>query len=203
MIPNGVCASFWDSGGRDGSSKRIVCVALFRPEKRQEDLVVALSQLSAERVDFECVFAGDGPNRTKVESLVTKFGLADRIRFLGHIDRQLVRELLARSGIFVLPSAVEGLPLSVMEAMANGLPIVATHAGGTAELVVHTETGFLVPPRRPDLIAKYVKKLLDDPEMRLAMGNVGRRRMQEQFSLQSMVEQTANLYLRVARNSEN
>jgi len=198
VIPNGLSVDYWTSRESERSGKQVVCVAQFRPEKGQGELIPVLKLIARTNPDFECLFAGEGPSRITVQGLVQDLGLANNTRFLGQLNRIAVRDLLASADIFVLPSLVEGLPGSVMEAMASRLPVVATDVGGTRELVIHGETGFLVPRNRPDLFASYIQDLLNNASLRLAMGNRGRKRIEEQFTLEAMVDKTASFYTEVA-----
>jgi glycosyltransferase involved in cell wall biosynthesis len=112
--------------------------------------------------------------------------------FAGH--RTDVPEILQALDIFVLPSNWEGLPNAVLEAMAAGLPVVATRVGGVPEVVVEGQTGILVPPRDPNALADALLTLLRDPNLRRRMGQAGRQRVQEYFSVDQMVSKTETLY---------
>src|SRR4029077_4711403 len=109
--------------------------------------------------------------------------------------------LLAHADVFVLPSLREGLPGSVMEAMANGLPVVATEVPGTRELVVDGVTGYLVAPRDPVALADRLQPLLENKSARLAMGRQGRRRVLTEFSMEQMIARHEELYESLARNT--
>ncbi|MBI5050449.1 MAG: glycosyltransferase family 4 protein [Nitrospirae bacterium] len=102
--------------------------------------------------------------------------------------------MLAISDIFALSSLSEGMPVSIMEAMASGLPVVSTDVGGVSELVMDGETGFLVPPKNPDALAEKIKALMDDKALREKMGMNGQERINETFTLERMVAKTEELY---------
>lgn len=121
-------------------------------------------------------------------------GLTASVRLVG--ERDDVPELLSSSSVFVLSSSSEALPVSVLEAMAAGLPVVATRVGGVPELVVDGETGFLVPPSDAAALAAALQRLLDDPELRARLGAAGRARAEEHFALDSFVEGHLDLYRR-------
>ncbi len=147
-----------------GDISLIVYVARFRPGKGQQDLLVALTLLSTGK--YLCLLVGDGPERPSVEDLAHKLGLGEYVRFMGARDHEEVCEILRLADIFVLASQWEGMPMAVLEAMAAGLPVVATDVGGTRELVVEGETGFLISPGDAQGLADRVARLLGDPELR-------------------------------------
>ena len=138
------------------------------------------------------VLAGDGPERKSLHELSVKLGIADRIRFLG--QRQDIPQLLACCDIFVLPSLYEGLPLSVLEALAAGKPILATAIGGTNEAVLHGVTGLLVRPADPAELAAGINSLLGNKEMATRLAEAGRTRAMEEFSSDAMVRGVIQVY---------
>lgn len=138
------------------------------------------------------VLAGDGPERQALEAQVHQLGISDRVVFLGY--RQDIPDLLACCDVFVLPSLYEGLPLSVLEAMAAGKPVIATAIGGTDEAVVHGETGLLVPAAAAAAIAGAIRALLADPVLAQRLAAAGKARVQQQFSMETMVQRVTNVY---------
>lgn len=128
----------------------------------------------------------------RLEEEIGRRGLASRVRLLG-LRRDLERVLPALD-LFLHTSTMEGLPNSLMEAMAAGLPIVATAAGGTPELVVEGETGFIAAPADVEALAGRAELLLDDAGLRARMGEAGARRVREAFPLERMVEATERIY---------
>lgn len=135
---------------------------------------------------------GDGPERAKLEALAEELRVAGRIRWAGY--RPDVYSLLPAFDVFVQSSRFEGLPTTVMEAMAAGLPVVATDVGGTPEVVEDGTTGLLVPPADPATLAQAITCLLEDADLRLAMGRAGYERAVKMFSVEQMVHQTEALY---------
>ncbi|MDS4068018.1 MAG: TIGR03088 family PEP-CTERM/XrtA system glycosyltransferase [Candidatus Competibacter sp.] len=131
------------------------------------------------------VIVGDGSLRAEVENLLTEAGLRDLTWLPGARDD--VPELLRGLDVFVLPSLAEGISNTILEAMACGLPVVATAVGGNAELVVDGLTGRLVPAGDPAALAAAIQTYLDDPGLLDAHGVAGRRRVEERFSLDAMV----------------
>ncbi len=165
----------------------IVTVARFSPQKDYETLLLALSGLSA-----EAWMIGEGPLLGKIKSLAEKLNLSARVKFKGFLED--VEEALARGGIFVLSSRWEGLPLSVIEAMRAGLPVVATDVGGVRELVKDGVNGFLVPPRNPGVLKERLKELLRNPSLREDMGRRGREIYLKHYTFERMKEALLELY---------
>jgi len=151
-------------------------------------LIQALARLDGVRL----AIAGDGPERAALEALAERLGVAGRVHWLG--QRGDVQRLLPAFDLFVQPSLHEGLPNTVLEAMAAGLPVVATGVGGTPEAVVDGVTGLLVGPGDPEMLARAISRLLDDPATRQAMGQAGRERVVQHFTVERMVAQIETLY---------
>ncbi len=180
----------------------IICVARLNEWKGHRYLVEAMSGLS----DAELWLVGDGDIRSDLEQQAVMLGLGDRVKFLG--QRSDVPHLLRQADVFCLPSLTEGLPLCVIEAMAVNLPVVATRVGGLSELVMDGETGFLVEPKKPAVLRDRLGQLISDPALRERMGAAGRRRVEEQFSLSTMLRRTREIYESVfktapVRNNSN
>jgi glycosyltransferase involved in cell wall biosynthesis len=137
---------------------------------------------------------GDGPERERVEDELARYSLDRRVRLLG--ERGDVPELLADADVFLLASRSEGLPLSVIEAMAAGLPVVASDVGGLRELVRDGETGTLVPPGDPAALANALRPLVADRELRRCFGSAGRERAKGLFDLSGFRRAHLELYRR-------
>jgi glycosyltransferase involved in cell wall biosynthesis len=142
--------------------------------------------------DATFVLAGDGPLRAELEQRARELGVAGRCLFLG--ERADVPDLLAAADLFLLPSLWEGLPLSVLEAMAAGRPVVATAIGGTDEAVTDGVTGLLVPPRDPAAIAAAIARLRDDPGLAERLAAAGRARVEREFSSRATAERVMRIY---------
>lgn len=139
------------------------------------------------------LIAGDGPYRPQVKSLIGRLGLDDRVKLAGF--RQDVPQILAASDIFVLSTALwEGLPLTVLEAMASGLPVVASDVGGIAEAVRNMETGIIIPQKDPQALSEALLELLADREKAVAMGQMGRERAEVHFTRERMARETMEIY---------
>jgi glycosyltransferase involved in cell wall biosynthesis len=166
----------------------ILTVARLHPQKGLEFLLDAARQVP----DALFLVAGEGPQRPALEQEARALGLGARVRFLGF--RTDVPELLANCDLFVLPSLFEGLPISVLEAMAAGKPVVATSVGGTDEAVVDGDTGLLVPPGDAPALATAIRQLIHDGALAERLGAAGRARVAAHFTAQTMVEQVATVY---------
>ncbi|MGC9665573.1 glycosyltransferase [Planosporangium sp. 12N6] len=165
-----------------------VVVAQLRPGKGHEDLLAALASLPAPpRV---CLI-GDGPQRRAIEEQVDRLGLAGVVQLAG--ERSDVRELLPAYQFAMLPSHGEGLPNAVLEAMAAGLPVIATAVGGVPDVVVDGVTGILVPPRAPDALAVAIAQLADDPDLRVRLGAAARAAAMD-FSVPACVNRHEAIY---------
>jgi glycosyltransferase involved in cell wall biosynthesis len=143
---------------------------------------------------FSALIVGDGPERQEIESAVHALGLETAVRLCG--PRRDIPDLLARCDVFALSSRSEGGPISVLEAMAAGLPVVASDVGGVGEIVVDQQTGLLVPPGDPDALAAALERLLADPALRHRLGAAGRERAAQRFSLGALRAAHLELYAR-------
>jgi glycosyltransferase involved in cell wall biosynthesis len=171
---------------------RLIAVGRLKAPKDFLTLVRALAALPDRA--FEAQIVGDGPDREEVAAEIRRLGLEGRVQLAG--ERSDVPELLAGSDVFVLSSRSEGLPVSVLEAMAAELPVVASDVGGLAELVVDGETGVLVAPGDPTALADALGRLLDDRELRQRLGAAGRARAEDSFDLAAFRRAHVELYHR-------
>lgn len=164
-------------------------------QKRLKDLVWALQLLRqiAENVCF--VIVGDGPERKALEQRATHFDCLHLLRFVGHRDDAERFYPLFR--VFWLGSDFEGMSNSLMEAMAHGIPVVASDIPANRELVVDGQTGFLVKPGDSVGFAQFTDRILADPDLAARLGNAGRERMQTEFGVERMIAEHADLYRRV------
>jgi glycosyltransferase involved in cell wall biosynthesis len=203
VIHNGIALVGDNRSQRDtqrlelGVSQTLVGIIVARLSglKGHATLLRSLEKLRAAGVDLLVLVAGDGPQRGELERQARELSLDDRlVRFLG--ARTDVDRLLRAADFFVLPSDTEGLPLSVLEAMAHGLPVVASRVGGIPELIEHDEHGLLVPPGDPIALADAIRRLSDDPSLRRRLGDAARLRARGQFSLSNTLRKYDLLYHR-------
>lgn len=181
--------------GLDLQKHLIVVVATLKEQKGHRYLVDALASVVPQNPQVHAIFIGNGPLRAELESQVNERDLNGHIYFLG--DRHDVPELLAASDLFVLPSLWEGLPMALLEAMATGLPVIATKVSGTVQVVIPDESGILVPPGDVEELAQSIGSLLHDPKRAKAMGQAARRRVVENFSAQKQAAEHLSLYYRL------
>lgn len=161
------------------------------PQKAPLDLVAAFAAVARARPGVRFVIVGDGPDRRAVESALAASGLADLTVLTG--VRRDVPELLSAMDVFVLSSHWEGLPRVIPQAMTAGLPVVATGADGTREIIRDGETGYLVSPGRPAELARRIIALVDDPDTRRALGDAGRAAATP-FGVRQMVADLDTIY---------
>jgi glycosyltransferase involved in cell wall biosynthesis len=192
---NGIDLTRFAYRGPEGGGP-VVTVARQSPEKDTETLLRAAALVAREHRAFRLEVAGDGPCLPGLRRLADQTGLAGCVRFLGQVRD--VPAVLARASLFVLPSLTEGISLTLLEAMARGLPVVATRVGGNPEVVAEGQTGLLVPPRSADALADRMLFLLRRPEVGRQMGLAGRRRVEKHFEIQTMVRRYEGLYRRVS-----
>jgi glycosyltransferase involved in cell wall biosynthesis len=169
----------------------IGAVGRLYPVKGIQFLVQALAQTRVGHL----VVIGDGPEKSTLELLADRLGVADRIHWAG--QRPDARNLMPAFDLFVQPSLHEGMPNTILEAMATGLPVVATAVGGTPEVVAHGVTGLLVSPKSPHALSEAISVLLDDADLRRRMGKAGRERVAQHFTVGRMVRKTEELYERL------
>ena len=164
------------------------------PRKGVDHLVEALGLLAGRGVRFTVVAAGMGEMRPALERRAAELGIADRIRFVGKVPHETVPMVMAAGDVFVLPSLSEGLPTVVCEAMACGLPVVATAVDGTPEIVRDGETGLLVPPRAPEPLAEALGRIVGDPELAAGMGRRAHEIAMETYTWDANAAMTEALY---------
>ncbi len=161
------------------------------PIKGHRYLIEAAGLVLRKRPNVTFLLVGDGPLRRELEVLTEGLGIGHKVVFAGH--REDEPEVLSAMDIFVLPSLNEGMGRVLVEAMAEGKPVVATDVGGVADVVEDRRTGILVPPRDPEALAEAILELLDDPEKARRFGEAGRERA-SLFSVERMVEEIEELY---------
>ena len=203
VIPNGIDLTRFPAPPRGPPApvRRAIHVARLHPIKDQTTLLQALRIVVDAEPEFHLDIVGDGPAGDEMQGLAERLGLGANVRFLGY--RSDVRDLLCGADLFVLSSVSEGISLTLLEAMASELAVVATDVGGNREVVVQGETGLLVPPRSPESLAAALLRLSRDPVQARDMGIAGRQRVASKFDLRRVVRSYENLYrFLLARGSE-
>lgn len=174
----------------------VVNVGRLDPVKDQAGLIAAFKLLCdsspATTAPLRLAIAGEGVCRKDLETHIARLGLRDQVCLLG--DRKDVPEILAECDVFALSSVAEGIPLTLLEAMAAGLPVVATRVGGVAEVVVEGTTGTLVEPGSPAALAQALRGYVEDESRRGRHGDAGRQRVEQRFSLPAMLAGYTSLY---------
>ncbi len=155
-------------------------------------LLRAIASLRAEFPNLILEIAGSGPQLARLEREAQALRLSEAVRFLGWVEK--LAPVLARWEVFALPSLEEGFPVAGLEAMAAGLPVVASAVGGIPELVENGRTGWLVPPGDPEALAGRLRQLLRDPEAQEVMGIAGHARVRKCFTAEQMVAGVAKIY---------
>jgi len=169
---------------------RMIMVARFDSQKNQSALLEALAKIKPLAWSME--FVGDGPMLNKAKKLARQLGLADRVLFSGACDDVPAR--LETSDVFILISNWEGLPLTILEAMRSGLPVVASKVGGVPEAVYDGKTGFLVERDDNVGLVNAVTRLLESPQLREKFGQQGKIKFQNKFTFNKMLEETMGVY---------
>lgn len=205
VIPNGIDTSRYTlladrstiraKVGLDPNRRYVLTVARFHPVKDHVTLLKAFAQVAARRPDVDWLLAGDGPLRGDLSSLASSLGVSDRVHFLG--VRRDVPELMRAADLFAMTSLSEAASLTLMEAMASGLPVVVTAVGGNPEFVTDGVDGLLVARGDVAATAEALRRLLDDPSLARSLGHAARRRAEQDFHLETTVRAYARVYQRL------
>jgi glycosyltransferase involved in cell wall biosynthesis len=169
VIPNGISNTrfkIWSGiKHQDRSFKTLICVAILRPLKGLDYLIEALKIICERYTSTQLIIIGDGDDRKKLETLAHNLGLSDNIAFLGKKPNTEIPKFLAESDIFVFPSLSEGFPNVLLEAMASGLPVVATNISGISEIIKDGENGLLVKPKNSQDLAEKILYLFQNDKL--------------------------------------
>jgi glycosyltransferase involved in cell wall biosynthesis len=178
--------------GEPALSPRIVSIGSLIPRKAQDVLLRAAAVLAAEGKKFELLIVGEGRERARLQLLAAELKLGDRVRFLG--DTPDAQDLLAGAHVMAHPARSEGLSNVILEAMAEGVPVVATPCGATPEMIEHQRSGLLVEAGCHRALAAALGRLLDDPPLRARLGQAGLERVREECSRQRVAGQYEELF---------
>ncbi len=187
VIPNGVDLDLYKAVPRENVSPRLFSVGRIVYQKGLDIAIQALAALK--HLPWEWRIAGDGPQMDALQALVQESGIAGRVHFLGWQSRHQLLEQYQWANLFLFPSRHEGMPNAVLEAMASGLPVVASRIAGNEELVVDGENGFLVPPEDVESLREVLQRMLATPALRTEMGASARRRVEAHYSWQHIAQQ--------------
>jgi glycosyltransferase involved in cell wall biosynthesis len=183
-----------ERGAADGPGE-ILTVGRLVPVKGQSLLIEALPELARRAVDARLTIVGDGPQLAELRELARRLGVAERVSFAGAVGQDEIRAHYERADVFALPSFAEGLPVVLIEAMATGLPVVASRITGVPELVEEGVSGELVIPGRGDELADALERVLSAPaERRAEMGRTGRERVVAEFDVERTARQLLDVF---------
>ncbi|HEY2784975.1 MAG TPA: glycosyltransferase [Fimbriiglobus sp.] len=183
--------------GLEPIRRYVVHIARHHPVKDQSTLIRGFASATTTLLDVDLVLVGDGPLREELEDLVRSLGVADRVRFVGIQNN--VPEWLRAADAFALTSVSEAASLTLLEAMAAGLPVVVTNVGGNPEIVRQEVEGLLVPRGDAPALAEAFGQIFCDPDLAQRLGNAGRRRVNETYRLDRTVDSYFQLYRTLTR----
>jgi len=202
VIPNGVDLDRFDSLSRAESrhklnisdkDKILLFVGSLKPVKGTRYLVEAMSIIGQKSNDIRLLVVGDGEERQMLEGLVAKLNLSQRVSFAGQVPNEVVPQYMVAADIFVLPSLSEGFPVTFLEAIASGLPIIATKVRGTPEIVAEGENGFLVSSQDSEKLAERILFLFENRELRERMGRNNREKARR-YSWEDIAKKLEQVY---------
>jgi glycosyltransferase involved in cell wall biosynthesis len=179
---------------------RLLFVGRFNAFKNVETLLKAVARLKDTGIDnFELQLIGDGEQRSTLERLTVEHQLTRHVRFLGWVDRAAILNFYRQADLFVTATTWEGMPNTVLEAMACGLPVVASRASGLAELVREGVNGYLVDINDPLALADRLAELIDNPYERQRMGKESRKVAEQEFAWEYIAEQYVEIYRQIRK----
>ncbi|HEY0141057.1 MAG TPA: glycosyltransferase [Thermoanaerobaculia bacterium] len=187
---------------------QILSVAALSPSRGFPFLVDACARLLKGGIDAECKIVGAGKLRAVTEAWIVEHGMADRVKLLGLQPQHEVARLMGECDIFVLPSIIaldgqmDGIPLSLMEAMAAGKPVIASGISGIPELVKHNVNGILVDAAHPQRVAQAIRTLINDPQLRDRLGRAGQLKIRNEFDIRRIAERLVALFDRYTSMSD-
>ena len=184
--------------GISGEAPLLGCVGVLLPDKGQEWLIRSLAELRREFPGGKLLLAGDGPCRAKLEALAQELGVAEVVLFPGFVKG--VESVYAALDVFLLPSFFEALNNSLLAAMAYEIPSIAFNRGALGEIIENGKSGLLVSGPDVAEICNAVKRILQNPDLAACMGEQGRKRVEENFSAEHMVDGMIQVYERVLAN---
>ena len=184
-------------GPRDEGESTIICVGRLSPEKGQAGLLRAFASLKETRPGLKLQLVGDGPDRAALEALAAELDVAQAVTFVGRLSETETLAEIAGSDMLVLPSFMEGLPIVLMEAMALGVPVVASRVAGIPELVEDGVTGLLFTPSDWDALAGSIERLLDDKTLCDSIGQRAAEKVEAEFDARKSAQRLAALFEQV------
>jgi glycosyltransferase involved in cell wall biosynthesis len=178
----------------DGDALDVVCVGRLVPVKGQLVLLEAVARLRADGIDTRLTLVGEGPSRPQLEARIAELGLGEHVEITGAVAHPRALAWVASADVFCLASFAEGVPVSLMEAMALGVPVVSTRIMGIPELIADGESGLLVPPGDADRLTAALTALARDPSLRARLAAAGRQAVETEFDVDRTTEQLLELF---------
>lgn len=200
IIYNGVDHRFFVPSSTIPETKYILYTGRISYGKGLVELIECAREVCETRKDVDFLLAGDGPLLPTLKERVNSLNLQSRVKFLGRVNRDFIITLYQNASIFVFPSYYEGLPGSLLEAMACKLPIVATKVPGNIELIEHNMNGILIPPKNVSELTKSLLCLLDNPELGEKIGKNARKTVEDKFTWDAISDNILNCYNSVIRS---
>lgn len=203
VIPNFVDTQVFAPAPREateadcGECGGIIHVSNFRPVKRVADLVYAMAIVTKAESKARLTLVGDGPDRHGVEMLIDSLRIRRSVKLTGF--RSDIPNLMRCSDIGVLCSETESAPLTLLEGMSTGLPMIATSVGGVLEIVEEGKNGLLVPPKHPEELAEAILRLYRDPKLRKRLGERARKTVLERYTAEKVVNQYIDTFEAVSK----
>lgn len=171
----------------------IANISRMSPEKDQESLFLAMKMVLDDHPDARLVMVGKGPLENNLKKLAVELDMEKNIEFVGEVEN--ISDILAKIDMVVLTSLTEGLPISILEALSFGVPVVATSVGDIPKVIMDKKTGCLVPPKDPERLAEAINFMIDNSDAAHKMGLRGRKMVSDKFSAEQMVIRTEKVYL--------
>ena len=191
-IPNGVDCERFESAKKKNEKYTFLFLGRLVEQKGLKYLIRAAKILKEE--NFQILLAGTGPQEKMLKELTAQSGLKERIKFLGYIHEEELTRLYLRSDAFVLPSIWEGLPLTLLEAWAARLPVIATNVGGIGDVCINEENALVIPSKNPQKLAEAMKLLIDNEPLEKKLAVNGRRLVEKEYSWKIIAKRTLDVY---------
>lgn len=184
IVHCGVDPALFEQVSHDQVGSRLLYTGRLAAVKGLPILLESLALLKTNHPNVLLTVVGDGTDRQSLEQMTAQLGLTENVNFVGYQSQAKVRQYMQETDVFVLPSFAEGVPVSLMEALAAGVPVVTTQIAGVGELVENGTSGYLVPPGNVQLLADRIATLLVNPEVRSQFGAAGRAKIEQEFDIQ-------------------
>lgn len=201
VIHNGVDTSLFVPRPQDrgGGKFQVLWVGRYVPGKDVKTLIEAFALLQKKKPDIHLVLVGEGPEKSRIETLIRKYNLESSVTLIDYIDNTDLPKIYNQSNLFVLPSLMEGVPRTILEAMACGVPVISTNLPHLAAII--NGAGICIPPKEPSALADAMSFVLENGSLAEGMGERGRALIMNGYSWEDTVQKTLDLYERVISNS--